>query len=54
MEQTSPVCRITPIIYRKGGRTTEVSVDEYLEGQLAKGSSEDEDFQFVVPPELLD
>ena len=50
----SPVCRITPIIYRKGGRTTEVSVDEYLEGQLAKGSSEDEDFQFVVPPELLD
>ena len=49
----SPECRIPPVVVRKGGKTTVVSYDDYLEKQFSRDSSSDEEFQFKVPNELL-
>ena len=49
----SPQCRIPPVVVRKGGKTTVVSYDDYLEKQFSRDSSSDEEFQFKVPNELL-
>ena len=42
-------CRIPPVII-----TVVYSYDEYLERQFAKDSSDDKDFQFEVPKDLLE
>ena len=47
-------CRIPPVIIKKGGRTVVYSYDEYLERQFTKDSSDDENFQFEVPKDLLE
>ena len=40
---------------KKGVMTTAISESEYLDNQLAKDSSDDDNnFQFVVPKDLLD
>ena len=46
-------CRIPPVVVCKGGKTTVVSYDDYLEKQFSRDSSSDEEFQFKVPNELL-
>ena len=46
-------CRIPPVVVRKGGKTTVYSYDDYLERQFTKDSSDEEDFQFEVPSNLL-
>ena len=49
-----PECRIPPVVVRKGGKTVVYSYDDYLERQFTKDSSDEEDFQFEVPSNLLE
>ena len=49
-----PECRIPPVTVRKGGKTVVYSYDDYLERQFTKDSSDEEDFQFEVPSNLLE
>ena len=46
-------CRIPPVVVHKGGKSIVYWYDEYLEHQFTKDSTDDEDFQFEVPRNLL-
>ena len=42
------------MLFKKGGVNRVISYDEYLSRRFSKDSSEDEEFDFETPVELID